>query len=230
MTRAVARRIREASRLRPFVPEAVGASNLVDRRRGPIVRRLLRIARDKRRAAALAARRGLALWDGSTAQRFEQLFVERTPRAAWLLDEAGHRVAWLGGGETIELATLSLRTPPPVIVDRTHARRVGQLHALVADVSRPPKPRGRPRGRRDTRPRLAVSGFTRPDHYDLARALRQARAAGLGRGEQLFRALDSEAGRVIVHGKPRALLEAIRAQPNRVRALARLRQRFAPPT
>jgi hypothetical protein len=172
---ALERSIREAQRWRPRFPAAINTSDLVDRRRGAMLRRFLRLAQDKRRATALAARRGLPLW-GDAVHRFEQLFIEQTPRATWLLDERGHPVAWLGGGETVEMASLAI---PLHLVPRVRQR----LHEIVTGTPpRRPKRRGRPLGRRNTRPRLVLPEFPRRAHHDLGRALRQADKAlpGLG--------------------------------------------------
>ncbi|MBI4589503.1 MAG: hypothetical protein HY725_11735 [Candidatus Rokubacteria bacterium] len=219
-------RMNRAAALRPFLPDAVTGSSIIDRRTGPVISRLLRIARDRRRSAAVAAKRGVSLWSDDPAVRFDVLFVERGPRDTWLLDESGKRVAWLGGGEVIDVATVSLRAPQPV-ADGSLKRLQRRLREMAIEVARRPKAKGRPAGSRDARPRL-IAGYDRKTHEELAGGLRHVRSKRLWRGAAIFSNANSLAAQTIFTLKARALLGAIETRRTRLEILRRIERGFPP--
>jgi hypothetical protein len=229
------RRFRDVARLRSLLPEAIRGSDIVDRRRGPVIRRLLRLAQGRNRAATLAARRGITLW-GDTAQRFELLFIERDARSTWLVDEAGARVAWLGGGETHEIAALSVPVVfdprVPASEDPAVTRQRQRLHDSVADGRRSPKRPGRPPGRRDRRSGRLIGDFDRATHERLAEQLAHARTKLGWRGARVFREaerMDNAAARALFTPAARALLAAIGRRAKRVEILRRIERQFLLP-
>jgi hypothetical protein len=203
---------------------------MLDRRAGALIRRLLLVARDSRRAAALAARRGVALW-GDCAERFDLLFIQRDGSSTWLLDETGQRVAWLGGGKTLNMATLELRIAQPV-ADSTLARLRRQLRAQATDASRRPKPRGRPAGRRDATPGRLIRGHSRRTHERLALQLRDARTELGWRGSRVLREAEmmgNPTARTRFDSETRALLAAIGRYATRIEILRRVERQFLRP-
>lgn len=226
-------RLREFPALRRLLPDAINSSDIVDEHRGAVIRRLLQVAKDPRRASALAARRRIAL-RGDIAQRFELLFIERDGQSTWLLNKSGQRVAWLGGGETVEVASHRLPLVFDARVKASDDRAVARVRQLLADARRPPKRPGRPAGRRDASPGRLVRGFDRATHEQLAEQLNHARTKLRWRGARVLREaehMNNPAAQSLFATTPetRALLEAItEGRSTRVEILRRIERQFLP--